>query len=411
MDRQGGSASGQLRAADAADATRRLLAQGLRPVQVEPVDGAGAPGGLTAASQAGVTGLGTPLGSPRRGRIGKRHLQGLLQELGTLLQAGISLSDAMPALVSAYARQPLGPALALAQQRLRAGATLSAALEQPGLDWPPYVDALMKAGEASGEMAHALHDAAAQMAHELATANELRNALVYPAVLVLAGVAAVLIIFVGVVPRFAGFVKSSRAEIPEISRWVIETGVTMQQNLGAIGLGAAAAAALLASLASQPAVRGAALQALASLPAIGPWLRSVDIGRWALVLGALLGNRVPIVDALRLSAGTLQLRPLREAILRGGAQLREGRSLSEILEQEAWFPEVRLSLVRVGERSGELPRMLRALGETETQSSRTLQKRVLALVEPAAILIIGAVIGVIMVAVMMAITSLNVVAG
>jgi general secretion pathway protein F len=216
---------------------------------------------------------------------------------------------------------------------------------------------------------------------------------------------------VGVVPRFAGFVKSSRAEIPEISRWVIETGVTMQQNLGAIGLGAAVVAALLASLASQPAVRGAALQALASLPAIGPWLRSVDIGRWALVLGALLGNRVPIVDALRLSAGTLQLRPLREAILRGGAQLREGRSLSEILEQEAWFPEVRLSLVRVGERSGELPRMLRALGETETQSSRTLQKRVLALVEPAAILIIGAVIGVIMVAVMMAITSLNVVAG
>ena len=74
------------------------------------------------------------------------------------------------------------------------------------------------------------------------------------------------------------------------------------------------------------------------------------------------------------------------------------------------FPPARLNLVRVGERSGELPRMLGTLGEMETEAARTLQKRVLALIEPAAILIIGAVIGVIMVAVMLAITSLNTVA-
>jgi general secretion pathway protein F len=294
---------------------------------------------------------------------------------------------------------------------LRAGASLPAALDQPGLAWPPYVQALLQAGEASGEMAQALNDSAAQMAQELATAAELRNALVYPAVLVLAGVGAVLFIFVGVVPRFAGIVKSARADVPEISRWVIEAGVAMQQNLGAIGLGAAAVAAVVASLAGQPAMRAAVLQAMAALPAIGPWLRSVDVGRWALVMGALLANRVPIVEALRLSAGTLRLKPLREGLLRGGAQLQQGRALSEVLEQQAWFPAMRLSLVRVGERSGELPRMLRALGEAETQGSRNLQKRVLALVEPVAILVIGGVIGVIMVAVMMAITSLNTVAG
>lgn len=400
IDRQGQPADGQLRATDAADATRRLLAQGLRPVKVEGVGEAS----VLVPAPAGA-GLG------RGPRIGVRELQGLLQELGTLLQAGISLADALPSLATSYARRPLGPALVLANQRLRAGATLSAALDQPGLVWPPYVPALMKAGEASGEMAQALQEAAAQMGHELNTATELRNALVYPAVLVLAGVAAVLVIFIGVVPRFAGLVRNSRADIPEISRWVIETGSAMQQNLGALSLGAAAVAAVLVSLASQPGVRAAALQALATLPVMGPWLRSVDIGRWALVLGALLANRVPIVQALELSAGTLRLRPLRQGILRAGAQLQQGRSLTEVLEQQAWFPEVRLSLVRVGERSGELPRMLRALGETETHAARTLQKRLLALVEPAAILIIGAVIGVIMVAVMTAITSLNTVAG
>ena len=90
--------------------------------------------------------------------------------------------------------------------------------------------------------------------------------------------------------------------------------------------------------------------------------------------------------------------------------MERGRTLTEVLGGLGWFPPARLNLVRVGERAGELPRMLETLGRMETEAARTLQKRVLALIEPAAILVIGAVIGVIMVAVMMAITSLNSVA-
>ena len=393
LDRQGLAVAGQLRAPDATAATRELLAQGLTPLEVSSTETS-----VQAAS---------PLQPSSRRRVGARDLQGLLLEMGTLLKAGISLAEALPSLVSAYARHPLGPALSLAHQRLRAGAALSASLEQPQLPWPGYVMALIKAGEASGEMGQALHDAASQMEHELTIGRELRNALIYPAVLVLAGVVAVLIIFIGVVPRFSGMLKGSRADIPALSRWVIESGTWLQQNIGTAALGAAGAGLVLASLLGQQTVRAAILQALAKWPVLGTWLNCVDIGRWAMVLGTLLGNRVPIIDALRLSAATLRLKPLREGLTRGAVHIQQGRPLSEVLEQLEGFPTVRLSLIRVGERSGELARMLRSLGELETQASRTLQKRVLALIEPAAILLIGAVIGVIMVAVMMAITSLN----
>jgi general secretion pathway protein F len=98
---------------------------------------------------------------------------------------------------------------------------------------------------------------------------------------------------------------------------------------------------------------------------------------------------------------------LRDDLLHTGRELERGRSLSDVLGAKGWFPPARLNLIRVGERSGELPRMLNTLGVMETDAARLIQRRVLALIEPIAILLIGAVIGVIMVAVMMAITSLN----
>ena len=143
---------------------------------------------------------------------------------------------------------------------------------------------------------------------------------------------------------------------------------------------------------------------------IGPWLLRLEIGRWTTVLGQLLANRVPIITALLLSSGALRLRRLRDDLAAAPREIERGRALSDVLAGLAWFPPTRLNLVRVGERAGELPRMLAVLGAMETDAARTLQKRALALIEPAAILVIGGVIGFIMVAVMMAITSLNTVA-
>jgi general secretion pathway protein F len=395
--RDGSLQAGQMRSASEVNVARELASRGLTPVEIASPERLS----VTRAEVSGTSAL------QRRRRVNARDLQGMLQELATLLGAGISLADALPTLVSSYVGRPLGRVLATASQRVRQGSALSAALDQPGVTWPPYVMALLRAGEASGEMAQALHDASRQMEIELSVSQELRSALIYPAVLVAAGTSAVLFIFMAVVPRFAGMLKSSRAQIPEFSRWVIESGLYLQQHVLMVGLVAAALALVCSAAFGQPAVRDSLLQGLARLPVLGPWLHSIDLGRWASVLGSLLGNRVPFIEAIRLSAGTMRISSLREGLYKGAAQLQQGRALSDVLEDQTWFPATRLSLVRVGERAGELPRMLRSLGELETQAARLLQRRVLALIEPAAIVIIGAAIGVIMVAVILAVTGLN----
>ena len=393
LDGDGASRSGLLSAASEAAAIRALLQQGLTPVSVNAV---------VAAEQ------------PRRGigrvAVGAADRISLVQELATLLGAGISLGEALPSLAEAYAAHALGPALAGLDRAVRGGERLSAALASSPLGLPPYVLAMCEAGEASGELAAALRDAAQQMDHERRIGQELRNALVYPAVLVTAGVLAVLVIFVGVVPRFASLLKSSRADVPALSRWIIESGLFVKQHLVTFGLGGAALALLAATLLANPRVRASMLDALSRAPVLGPWLLRLEIGRWTTVLGQLLANRVPIITAIGLSSGALRLRRLRGDLAGAPRELERGRTLSDVLGGLAWFPAARLNLVKVGERSGELPRMLATLGAIETEAARTLQKRALALIEPTAILIIGAVIGVIMVAVMMAITSLNTVA-
>ena len=394
LDADGQPCQGVVVAGDEASALRDLVRQGLMPISVIAAG--------TAATPAPAAG--------RVGRVSGADRVSLIQELATLLGAGISLAEALPSLAQAYAAHALGPALAGLDRDVRAGQRFSESLARSPLGLPAYVVALAEAGEAGGELAGALRDAAVQMEHERRIGQELRNALVYPAVLVLSGVLAVLVIFVGVVPRFASLLKSSRADVPAISRAVIEAGLFVKQNLLAFGLGTTAVVLVMVVALSRPHVRSAVFDALSRAPVVGPWLLRLEIGRWTTVLGQLLANRVPIITALVLSSGALRLRRLRDDLAAAPRELERGRTLSDVLGGLDWFPATRLNLVRVGERSGELPRMLAVLGAMETDAARTLQKRALALIEPAAILLIGGVIGFIMVAVMMAITSLNTVA-
>lgn len=379
--------SGQLEATDQSDAMARLAAQGMTPVSLRA---------HTAAPARAVV----------RGSIKLADQVVLLREMATLLTAGVTLGDALPSLAQAYEGQPLGVPLAQMETIVRGGGRLSDALRIGPLRMPVYVIALAQAGEASGDIARALQESAEQLELARKAGEDMRSALIYPSVLVGAGSLAVFFIFVGVVPRFANLIKGSR-QVPELSRWVIESGVYVRGHLFEAALILAAIVGVIVTSLSREATRRALLQGLQRVPVVGPWLVQSEIGRWATVLGSLLSNRVPILTAMELAQGVIRLDLLRLGLERATKGLQQGQTLSAGLETQAWFPRTRLNLIRVGERSGELPKMLLALGHTQRDAAAVLQRRMLGLIEPIAILLIGAVIGLVMVAVMMAITSFD----
>jgi general secretion pathway protein F len=393
LDAQGQHLAGDV----SADSLQAALAQ-LQQRRLTVIDLAGdAPRGAAAPG----------LGLRRRRTIRAAERVVLLQEFATLLTAGVPIAEAAPSLEAAYAATALGAPLARLRKAVQDGRPVAEAFRGAGLGLPEYAHSLIAAGEAAGRLGAALHAAAAQLEYEHGVAQQMRTALIYPSVLVGAGVLAVLVIFIAVVPRFASLLGSGRADVPALSRWVIEAGMFLQSHLLASGLVAAAAVGAVVLAARVAGVRQGLYEALARLPLTGPWLTTSEIGRWATLLGTLLDNRVALLPALDLSAGAVSLRRLQRHLLQAQGEIRRGRALSAILAEQGWIAPTRLNLIRVGERAGELPRLLGQLGKLHTDAAREQMKRLLTLIEPVAILLIGAVIGVIMVAVVLAITSLN----
>lgn len=389
VNAQGDRVSGRVSAKGEREAVRQLRGQELTPLEIRPAVGA------TSAAR-------------RRSRAASEQDKTIVvRELATLLSAGVSLAEAVESIGQSHTDSAIGEAFRHVYDRLRSGESFSQGVRDAGLTWPPFFYQLVAAGEETGKLAEALRSAADQMEYDRRISSEMRNALIYPAVLVFSGIAATLLIFIVVVPKFANILKNSRAQVPEISIWVLNAGVFVQQNVVWVLLGVAALVLGIASWFSSAERRTRALQLLARVPLVGEWLQETEVGRWAAMLSTLLANRVPILRAMELTEQGLRLPQLRARLGQAMRDVRSGKKLAEALSGAGVLNVTGLNLVRVGERSGELPGMLRTLALLHETAARDRLKRFLILLEPAAILVIGIVIGFIMVSVMLAITSMT----
>ncbi|MDY7539948.1 type II secretion system F family protein [Undibacterium sp. RTI2.1] len=380
---------GQIEAPSEAEAMRLLKQQGLTPIALEAI-------ATTLAKQA-----------KNRRSVSAQDKILMVRELATLLAAGVPLAEAIQSMGEASGGSPVGVAATKVYQALRSGGKLSTALLDSSIEFPDYLIQLVSAGEMTGKLASSLHHAADQMEYEQKVRQEMRNALTYPGVLVSSGILATLLIFIVVVPKFAGLLKNSKGKLPEISVWVLQTGLFVKDNLLLLVIVAGAAIALVVSVLSRPAIRQKLWDGLSRMPLIGSWLVETEIGRWAGMLSTLLENKVPIIKAMELAQGGVQISLLKQQLGLAVKDLKGGKSLADALGLHRTLNPMGLNLVRVGERTGELSTTLKTLSTLHTNAGHERMKHFLILLEPITILLIGSVIGLIMAAIMMAITSLS----
>jgi general secretion pathway protein F len=143
------------------------------------------------------------------------------------------------------------------------------------------------------------------------------------------------------------------------------------------------------------------------LPLLGKFFLEAEAGRWTSMLATLLQNRIPLVQSLVLARNSLHVESLKGRLIQVERAVRGGNALATALEDYGTFDEILVNLVRVGERSGRLAEMLRSAAAFAEQKGRDRIKRVMALLEPAAILVIGVVIGAIVISLFTAIASIN----
>ena len=386
VDSNGQASKGRVEAASRADVVRQLSRDGQTVVAVNE-HRAPALGGL------------------RRG-LRAQDVTIAFNELATLLESGVALGDA----VTAQGRGTHHPRLAAAfdgmSRDLMRGQSYLEVLRASELPLADYVYQLVEAGERSGRLAEALRGAVEQMEYDLRVASDIRGALAYPAILIVAGIAAVVVVFTFVVPQFSNLLESAE-ELPFLASAVLNTGAWFNANGWLLALSVAAVAAVGAVLMRREGFRRRLTDTVATLPLVRGWFSEVDTAKWASVMGAMLASRVELMDALGLASRGVRISRRKELLDRASDDVRSGVALSAALEKQDALTPTGYNLIRVGEQSGRLAEMMRALAKLYEENSARRMRRVLTFIEPAAVLLIGGFLGTIMIGMILAITSVN----
>jgi general secretion pathway protein F len=343
-------------------------------------------------------------------KISRQDLALFTRSLARLVLAGLPLADA----VRLASQAPGGPLSELADDlctEIRSGASLSLALERhdpvPLPVFGPVYRALIQAAEASGILGESLDRLADYTERAEQLSQSVRSALVYPALLLGAALVSLVVLLVFVTPRFEALFAGLGHDIPFLTRLIIG-GAGLLRSHGWLILAAGAGGMLYWRHRSHdPAFRTAWDARLMRLPHLGAVLQKIVLERVARTLSALLQNGISLPEALALSAAVAGNRLYLEGLGHAAEKVREGQPLSYALAQQNLFPELMLQLVRVGEESSALAQMLNHLADIYAMEVESITKRLLALLEPVLVLLIGAVMAVVIIGLIGAITGIN----
>ncbi|WP_026076187.1 type II secretion system F family protein [Noviherbaspirillum massiliense] len=318
------------------------------------------------------------------------------QELLALLNAGLSLVEALEALSEKEANADVRKTLEKLVSRLYEGQTLSSAMQDLPAIFPPLYVATVRASEKSGGIVEALGRYVAYQAQIDQVRKKIVNASIYPVLLMLVGGLVVLFLMAYVVPKFAAVYEGTNRDLPLLSRLLLDWGGLLQQH-GMLFSATVAALILGAGYGlSRPYARQAMLRRLQRIPAVGQRMHIYQLARFYRTLGMLLKGGVVIVQAMEMVSGLLS--PEARTSLQLALQdIREGRSISQAMEARQLTTPVALRMLRVGERAGNMGDMMERIAGFYDEDMARWVDWFTRLFEPILMALIGLVIGAIVV--------------
>ncbi len=342
-----------------------------------------------------------------RNRLSSRDRLNFARQLATLVRAGIPLDRSLALARDLAEKDALRRVVDSALRELRSGKSLASSLAENSDFFPHLYVAMVRAGEASGTLPAVLDRLVEfeEFGEELRT--YLLSALIYPALLVAVGGAAISLLLGFVVPRFAQVFEEAGKALP------LPTLILMQvanafRDYGWLAALAIAIAVILGvrwikTESGRMRWDGWRLRA----PLVGPVMLRLEIARFAKTAGTLLAQAVPIVAALRLTKEVLGNRILASAVEPLIQGIKRGQGLAGPLAEAGLFPPLAVQLATLGEQTGKLDAMLLQVAEIYDREVRAATKRLVAFVEPAVILAMGLIVGGIVISTLLAIVSIN----
>ena len=387
----GKACQGSIRAPNEANARLRLLGQGVTPVRI--------------ADAAGAVSQDAPQG--RSARLKRADVLLFSREMAHLKQANMPLDKALAMLKETADTDRLKAFISKVEEGVRGGKSLYQSLQPFERDLGRQYLVLIRAGETSGS----LHMVMKELTVQLEAADKLRNyvisSMTYPVILLVVAVLSVVLLLAFVVPQFREIFDSMGDKLPYTTRLVVNMSDAIRAHWMAIML---AVAALLYLGSRWAATAGGRLRLdslLLVLPLFGKVLRNLQFAVYFRTFGILLQRGVPIVDALRIAVDTLTNTALRKDIEPLVALVKAGKRLSTGFVSPYLGKSSTPQLIRVAEETGQLDVTLLGLADRYEDEGRRTMSRVLAAMEPLIIIVLGALVAFIIIAILGGVLSIN----
>jgi len=396
LDTAGRERRGSVRAETSEAARDQLVQRRLYVVRIEPAAEAGTP--LVSRSLLA------------RRKIGAKQLTLFTRQLATLITV-TPLEEALRTVSRQAEREELRRVLGSVHAGVVEGRRLSEAMGREPASFPPLYRAMVAAGEASGTLPQILERLANLLERQAQVRSKVLSTLAYPTILAIVAAFVVFALMIFVVPKVVEQFRDIGQTLPLLTRIVIGLSGFLASWWWALLLAIALAAFLAGRALRDEGVRMKFDRLLLKLPLVGRLIRDLHAARMARTLATMVASRLPLLEGLRLTTGTVHNRVLRAASAEIAESIRTGGSLSGALKRAGIFPPLLVYLAASGEASGRLDLMLERAADYLDREFDAFTTTALALLEPAIIIVMGAIVALIVLSILLPILQLDTLAG
>jgi type IV pilus assembly protein PilC len=405
LDQNGQETAGDIDAPNEAEAIGQLRRSQLYPTQVVE-EGKGDSAAIKRRARSSASKGKTKIGgkASASAKVAGKTLMIFTRQLATLIDSGLPLLRGLTVLGRQEPNPIMKRTINTLADSVQTGSTFSESLQQfPRIYNKLYIN-MVKAGELGGVLELVLNRLAEYQEKAQKLKNKIVAAMVYPMIVMIIAVGIMIFLMTVIVPKFEKIFEDmlgSRDKLPELTKWVINTSRWIQENLLILAAGTAAAIVIWQMVKVTKGGRRVIDQLKLKMPLFGDVQRKSAISRFTRTLGTLVTSGVPILQALNITRETAGNVVISDAINKVHDAVKEGESMVAPLEGSKVFPPMVISMVDVGEETGQLPEMLLKVADVYEDEVDNSVSALTSMLEPLMIVVLAVVVGVIVLALFM----------
>lgn len=337
--------------------------------------------------------------APARLSVPQKDLLIFFRQLAVILQSGVPLAQGLELLASNMTNPKLASCVTQIAMRLNAGEELSVCLRMYPRVFKPITIGLIEAGEAGGILEEVLDRIAFLMEQQAKLRGQMIGALIYPVIVLVLAITIGLALLIFIVPRFEAMFSSLGANLPALTQVMLNLSrfVTNPVGMGSVVAAIAVAMFLFRSYYSTKNGRLIIDTNLFKLPLFGPLLLRYEMASLCETLATLVNSGIPIIDSLQRCISSSSNQLIRNTLTRAIQLAQQGQTLSVSLSNGQALPKLFISMVKIGEETGELSFMLEKLAVFYNREIETAVSTLTKAMEPITVMVVAAIVGTIVI--------------